>query len=381
MKKLLSIFLSISLIILSCTVVYAETFNPFLSIANVGTTVNKTIPFTLPTGTTKWIYVNYPEVLTSDLALTSLGDYNRGNKYLTKTTINSAYQYEVFESFRNNTGINVNFGVQIYNGTTSTATITVSKLGAKNNNTGLSGTDLFGGAAKDFILSSLNNTYTIAPGASTWIYDSGAIAGTDKSHNVYMQFKSNVSNVTCFTYNFNTRTNINGTATQYAWNDGLVYNGNAATSCVNDTNISLNVSDMTSTAVVYKSNNRYENSGSDIIPIRYSEPDGILFSSPSDNLANWGAHYKYNVTVTNNTASSKVIKAYVGTLTPDPLCQIPIIKYGSTVYYGKLIYSSTTGAWNFMTDTLAAGAYKTYSYEYIYGSNSGGPTIWEWKAQ
>lgn len=310
------------------------------------------------------VYCNYPEQIPSN----ALGDYDSGNVYLNKVNVNG--DTELFASYRNMAGKSIYFGVQLYNPNSTSVLVTV-----KNRAFHFSG-DLpahdwnwvVGQTPVDFLKYTSINTITVNGGSANWPYYDLGLIPNGSLFNVYLRFMTN-GPLWCFPYVYANRSKINGTATLYPWSaNSAVYRGYGSSYEVN-ASFTINVSQM---PYVFGSNSCIFNSSKDMIPIN---DQGSIWSCSNANLGNWGAHYKFTVTITNDTASSKTINAYVETDTKN---LTPVIKFGNTAYWINL---TTDKCWNWLTeDSLAANASKTYNYEYIQAAQSNSPSIHSWTA-
>jgi len=337
-------------------------FNSPVAIDNLYTNVKKTVNYTLSSGKT-WVYCNYPEQIPSN----ALGDYDSGDVYLNKVNVNG--DTELFASYRNMTGKSIYFGIQLYNPNSTAVSVTV-----KNRAFHFSGGSptqdwnwVVGQTPVDFLSYTSTNTITVNGGSANWPYYDLGLIPNGCLFNVYLRFTTN-GPLWCFPYVYTNRSKIDGTATLYPWSSSSkVYRGYGSNYEVN-ASLNINVSQM---PYVFASNSCSYNSARDMISIN---DQGTIWSCSNANLGNWGAHYKFSVTINNDTVSSKTIKAYIGTTTPN---LTPVIKFGNTAYWINL----NDKCWNWLTeDSLAANASKTYSYEYIQAAQSNSPSIHSWSA-
>lgn len=349
----------------------AITFNtpPVASshIAGVTDTIDRAVTYS-PATSPKWIYCNYPEQLPAQ----ALGDKSIGNRYLNRVYVYAGTTAEVFASYRNMSGYSVYFGVQLYNPKSTAVNVTVSKRGF-HYNPGPQGQGWSWGVGQtpaDFINYTGTTSIPIPGYGSKWALSQQGPVGNLNLFNCYVRFSTD-GDVWCFPYVYNSLTNLDGSATLYSGTPAAQKRGLGST-CIINASVTYNVSDL---PICFAGNSCQYNSASDMIEL---DDQGTIWDCSNTTLGNWGAHYLYNVTIVNNTASSKTINAHVGGRPGNPNLT-PVIKYST--YPANWINLVSGQRWNWLTDTaLAAGASRTYSYEYIQAANSNSPSLHAWTA-
>ncbi len=311
----------------------------------------------------KWIYCNYPERLPAD----ALGDFNEGNHYLNHVVVNGPAQ--LFASYVNDTGYDIYFGIQLYNSGSSTISITRQNNGHRHSGTYPNWCDVEGGVWSDFFSNPDGTTFSVSPGKAVWIFEQPVPVG--KFFNSMVRFQTN-GPLHCFPYVYRSRANINGTATCYPWVSGAKQYRGEGDSYFIETTINLSVSQMP-----YKYYTCSCGSGNSNEITAIYDPCASAWrscSSPDNNLGNWGMQYLFKVTVSNDTGSTKRVRAYVGS--DGTTGAFSVINYLGTV---KWCCRNANEWWNWLVDDIPAGQSRTYEYQFIHAANSYAPIIHGWR--
>lgn len=323
-----------------------------------------------------WIYSNYPEAIGKNgkgLALAENG------YFLNQQTISGTA--EVFYSHTNYTGKRLYVGIQAYNSSSKSVTVTCQNYGDS------SGWNKSINAVKNFF-SSKKTSVTIASGKAAWIATSQAIPADPSTPFTGMCRFETSGSVVVTVYAYQSTSAVDGNAVAFPY--GLsysadksinhtypaVYSGKGTGYYLTFTHGTKYVSDLLSRPYIYTSNAQggYGNSN-EMIPIKMIQ--GGLTADPNssnddlNNLGNWCAHNYNTITFKNNTSKTYTIHGYVGSA---GTCQV--MNLGGNVQAANLLDGLKT--WRWCEITLAPNDTCSFDWQHIVASYGVGASSHEW---
>jgi hypothetical protein len=382
-----------------------------------------TVRYAPEAGARTLLFENNPEQLVvgytapDGVTYSDLADPGLGQKSLLRQSV-APGQYRNFFEHVNYTGRTINFGIQVYNpSSTTTATVTVRGKGFVVGTGG-------GRPFADAFATPLNTTYTLAPGRSAWIFRSDADYNNQRPINANNFFSGvvdfDVSGTTVFVtdlayqnFVYLTSWSYMGYITRQPANpndapESRVYKGTMTGGTI--TNLSFTINDSTAigdlpvqyprylndgtgkyvaSSTIVSGTNWYthelpwrENSSSTAIVVAndmsniempgfgtvYALQPTLGTGSPYNyaNLANWGVVYHQKVTITNGGTRSRSFQMRLGTASGGAA---PLAYRGSD---GLWRYGSLTGgALPYYSNTVPAGTTKAFDAYYVIG----GPAV------
>lgn len=359
--------------------------------------------YTLNTEST-WINCNYPEHITST---SMLGDSNLGNKCIFTGKVKPGI-VQVFYSHFNETGEDINYGIQIFNPNNdpnvapSVNDVTITLLNGEH----ASG-DWYTVCAKawanffkgydDFDCKSQADKDGVLPP----LHSNGVCWLTKKSIHGQVPFSGNFRfevdrPVIVTVYAYKDFWKLNGTAKMYPYSktsannrqysgisDGFFFTSSKLTfnseSLISETKRNNGVYFTTHHEKILAKVNGV--SKSDLIPIRLLGSSDNLVTSPTqvyplENLGNWCAQYAIPIRLYNNSGKKVRFRGFFRTPAPrattddDKISIICVLSSGwGNVTYG-VANNYEYNAWNWLTVELDNGKYLDDNYQFILGTNS-----------
>jgi len=314
-----------------------------------------------PTG--KWIYCNYPELLPAS----ALGDSGLSNKYLNRVFISGEAQ--LFASYVNGTGDDIFFGILLSNPGNGAARAVRQNSGHRHSGTYPDWCDVECGVWRDFYADDSEEIFIVPPGGSVWIFEGPAPA--NKYFSTVINFWTDLL-LECFVYAYQSRAAVDGTATCFPWTPGdKQYRGEGDTYTI-ETTLGLHASRMPYQYYTC----RCPGSKGEMTPIYDPCADAWrCCSCPDRNIGNWGMQYLFYIVVTNDTATAKVIRAYMGSNGGTPGANM-VIRYEGMV---KWCCCNRKEWWNWLVDYIQPGQSRVYKYQFIHAANSTAPILHSWR--
>ncbi len=329
-------------------------------------TLTAAAPLTFAQDPCKLVYCNYPEQISTNLQYgLPLGDTNRGNHYLNLATVSGDGQ--LFASYQNQLSYAIYFGIQFYNPTGSTLTVTRQNNGFR---AGSSSNEkpVVCGVWSDYFANPDGTVFSLPSGGVAWILDRQIPAGY--LFNAVVKFHTS-GNLYCIPYLYYNKSMIDGSATYYPWDGGQsrVYRGYGDSYFIEaSANVDIGASTTFLTSMCNAGNTN------EIVSIREPSTGSLYSCGNGANLGNWGVQYLHTIYVTNSSDTEKTFYAYVGSDNVDSH-GYAVINLGGTV---KDCSYGVGESWNWLTDSVPGHGAKTYQYQFIHPAQSAGKASHLW---
>lgn len=321
----------------------------------------------------KWIYCNYPEGIGVGEGLEpALGD----NGYcINQQTVSGVFEIFFSHGAINNTR-NYTYGIQIYN--PNAQSVKVSKL----NEGFCNGWD----AAlpwKNFFSSQRIDYNEIASGGNVWIFEE-AITGSAFSGMIRMQSDAPVI-VTVYAYL--NKGALQGTEKPYPYENTdtakLKQYSGVGNGFYNQLSMTLTASELENPKYYWNNHPSTPNTN-EMIPILLVGTTLIAGPgqpSPRHNVGNWCAHYFNAITLVNDSNTRKKFQAFFGGPLEGGITGIIHGTNGVVSMCADANGEYKNGqCWKWFEQELEPNETYQFNYEYILGTNSGGPACFMWKA-
>lgn len=326
----------------------------------------------------KWIYCNFPETYTESQIVTANGGY-----VFNKVDITGTKPHQVFFSYQTQQATkDTYFNIQVKNTGTTPITLTVTNKGIYHTLdsafSSVANADLWsavsGESWRDFF-AGCNETITIPVGGSKWIVqnvrkpkNAGLITG-----NVRFNMGNAANKATVYVYMADAagRSGIGKSPVTYT--NEKYYSG-YSDGYMLAANVSVKASELSSKKCIYLNypsgikNMKIDNTSvtSDLLKLTLTNGTVVSSSTSGQNLGNWGAQYIFNLTLENDTSTSKKFNVYLRTAVSGGAKDYPVLMSGSNFCYANM----QAQAWKWLTITVPANTKKTDSFQYILGTNS-----------
>ncbi|MDR2665741.1 MAG: hypothetical protein LBC21_05625, partial [Oscillospiraceae bacterium] len=243
--------------------------------------------------TSTLVYCNHPEQLYS----TAFGDSNLGNHFLNQVSVTTSTAM-VYASYQVQ-GTAGKFGIQIFNPTTSTATITRRNYGFST------GTGVWDTMPRDvwvqYFANAGGNQYQIPPNGNVWIMEQSF--GANDIFNAVQRFEmTGAPSVIVTVYAYSNKNNLNGTATACPQGAATQCSGYGSSNYIS-ANVTIKASDLNAVTGTYPNPKSkrftlikwYPTNSKPMIESNTNEIVGITsVQGPAvsiDSLGNWGVQY------------------------------------------------------------------------------------------
>ena len=364
--------------------------NNSYTIVNEGS-VKKNLAFSRDTSE-RFLYVNYPETIINTSKCFANND--GGNKYILQTTIAANETVQLFFSHHNRSGKAINYGILIYNPSTSSSVeVSAPNIGFSSgwNHAEFSPwVDFYTGPSTSVTVPARQSKFLV-----DWRNISSDTSGGEPFSGIMRITSPKQVILTVYMWYGNDTTVIDGNERQYEYNinesgnnydkePAKKYTGIGAGYYLTVSN-TVKYSDVSGNGIYYPLAHCNIGNTNEMIPISIAGTSYVAKEGATNNkltnLGNWGAQYQFTTTLDNRgNNSSKTFKCYIGRNSNEGKV---VVKYRNSIEYCSMGESTSTLGkaykYNCFDVTVDANSTKTITFQLHHATCSSSPIYIQWK--